>query len=373
MIKKRFVMVTNTEEYTSVSQAVEKFSKTIAMEDSMIDIDLTLSLLDEDSINITQPLSQYGFEAVGEKVKEMYSKGKSNFALYSKKFINFFFGWLIKLFGGFEGVKPEMTKNYKKASKYLKSLNAMEEKVRSANKSITITNAGNIVAYDLTIIQLIKICIEKQTGKLAETENNTTSTNIDVKDVVNMANTINNVVGSLELTNKGVLESKLRGVQFNISKLYENAEKEFADAKSNATKGKNNLYSTASYLTEPDEAEMKAYDAFTYLESRLKMFIDISKANNWNFEKSVKGCETARRNLQNTIKNLDVATEDDSKVTKALNDILKVGNNLSKLQVNANKAMQNLSKALNLMMTDVVKLQNAVTTVSGNPAEDEDE
>ena len=159
------------ESYANYDDAANHFLDTIALENIHLDteIQLEFGIADDDLF------SEYAMEAIGETVKNMASKAKSNFVTYAKKLINFLFGWLINFFRGAANVKKTMANAYNKAKDYLKKLNELERKARGANKeeTIEITDFGNCVLVGLTMMQAIMVSSEnlgKAMGDIAKTQ-----------------------------------------------------------------------------------------------------------------------------------------------------------------------------------------------------------
>lgn len=237
------------ESYSSYEAAADAFSRNIALEN--IHLDTTLQI--EFGISNEEDLfSSYALEAIGETVKNMASKAKSNFITYAKKLINFLFGWLINFFKGATNVKKAMAKSYEKARTYLKKLNELESKARGANKEdkIEITDFGNCVVVGLAMIQAI-IVSTKHLGehlKNAYSESRGTSNNGDGKNsnttrafkilqvLLERLQNLYAVVSSINISDVKELLSKLKASQYNVetymNSLTKDAKKLVKEAKS---------------------------------------------------------------------------------------------------------------------------------------------
>lgn len=229
------------ESYASYNDAANCFLDSIALENIHLDTTLQMEfdIIDDDLF------SNYACEAIGETVKNMASKAKSNFVTYAKKLVNFLFGWLIRFFTGSANVKQAMSKSYAKARDYLKKLNELERKARSADKEeqIEITDYGNCIVVGLFMMQAIMIT-SKQLGQDLNQAYNNTRTEKDNGDNKNSSTTrafkmidvmldklaiLFATVGSIEINKTGALVSKLKANSFNVEEVmkgYDPAAKE---------------------------------------------------------------------------------------------------------------------------------------------------
>lgn len=229
------------ESYASYNDAANCFLDSIALENIHLDTTLQMEfdIIDDDLF------SNYACETIGETVKNMASKAKSNFVTYAKKLVNFLFGWLIRFFTGSANVKQAMSKSYVKARDYLKKLNELERKARSADKEeqIEITDYGNCIVVGLFMMQAIMIT-SKQLGQDLNQAYNNTRTEKDNGDNKNSSTTrafkmidvmldklaiLFATVGSIEINKTGALVSKLKANKFNVEEVmkgYDPAAKE---------------------------------------------------------------------------------------------------------------------------------------------------
>lgn len=399
------------EVYYSLDEAVKAFSHNIALENATLDLDIGL-MLESD----VDPFSNYGMEAISDRVKEMTSKAKSNFVLYAKKLINLLFGWLIKFFQGVVNIKKSMSSNYAKAKKYVEALNKYESQARqSSEKTVEITNAGNIVVYGLTVIQLISATIgllggvmkfsreevDSQKGTVSATKIGENLT----EGFTDILSAIYNSIGQVS-TNVNNLEKDIKSVNYVISDLIKtygknsqnyiaetNADRMKAKAKDGNVENLSNkdaqdavaegeaerksqfkqkIEQAQKYITTPEKEEMKCPQAWEYLKTQLTMFMGISKANKWDVEKNVKACENARRAFMKVMDKMSVAEQDDAEVKKSLAKVVEIGNMTAAMQNASGSIIKSVNKALDMMMTDVTKLGSILTTIGGGPAKDKD-
>ena len=220
------------ESYSSYNVAADSFLDSIALEN--IGLDTTLQL--EFNIYDDDLFSNYACEAIGETVKNMASKAKSNFVTYAKKLVNFLFGWLIKFFKGSANVKQTMAKSYTKAKDYLKKLNELERKARGADKEeqIEITDYGNCIVVGLFMMQAIMISAERLGKGMSEAYNETKSSGDNGEDGKKLSTMrgfklldrmldelaiLFATVGSIEINKTNELVSKLRSNNFNVTEV----------------------------------------------------------------------------------------------------------------------------------------------------------
>lgn len=403
------------EVYYSLDEAVKAFSHNIALENATLDLDIGL-LLESD----VDPFSNYGMEAISDRVKEMASKAKSNFVLYAKKLINLIFGWFIKLIKGVTDIKKSMSSNYQKANKYLKALNGYESQARaSSEKTVKVTKGGDLVLGGLTFIQFSMMYMNDIGNQLKAAKGQN-----DSKGLLNIITAMTEptrrlAVALVNLARNGKgddvfghMEQTLRGFDYNCQNLYkkytdkeayskyENYMKEdVADKNSESIKSgqgktfKNaeefdnkvgeadqatqnsakSFISTLSTLWEDVEPqEVKCPEAFDTLRNQLKAFIGIAKANKWNFESYVKNVENARRAIMKQVDSMSPNDSNEKEISAALKAVVDCGNTVAKIQTSGSNVMKKINSYMNNLMTDVTKLGSILTTIGGGPAKDKD-
>lgn len=231
------------EGYANYNEAADSFLSSIALEN--INLDTTLQL--EFDIAEDDLFSNYACEAIGETVKNMASKAKSNFVTYAKKLVNFLFGWLINFFRGSANVKQTMAKSYSKARDYLKNLNKLETKARGSDKEskIEITDFGNCVLVGLFMIQAIIVHTQKLGADLqkAYANSGSKSNNGDGKNVTTtrafelmklLLNSLADLfaaIGAIDIDKPQELVSKLRASNFNVAGVMQNYAGKASDMK----------------------------------------------------------------------------------------------------------------------------------------------
>lgn len=402
------------ESYANYNEAANSFLDGIALENIGLDTEIQINF----GISDDDVFSDHAMEAIGETVKNMASKAKSNFVTYAKKLINFLFGWLIRFFQGAVKVKEGMKKSYEKARTYLKKLNEFERQARGASQEdkIEITDWGNCVLVGLVMIQAIIVSSNdigsglKETASTQGTDENKTSTSRGFKMMETLLTRLQKlyaVIGSIDISKPNELLSKLKAANYNIpeminryngaadklvTKSTKEAKKEFnnSEEKKNgirkdtrdqnasgvlATSVKNlegtyksRLEDTAKYMSEPDKAEMSLTEAYDELRMKLKLFLDISKANKWDLEKNISAAEKIRRGLEKEINAIDMTTANEKDVSALLQKIMSVGNNLGQIQRSAGIVVKQVVSCIDGLTVDVAKLGSRVVKL-GQPSE----
>lgn len=402
------------ESYANYNEAANSFLDGIALENIGLDTEIQINF----GISDDDVFSDHAMEAIGETVKNMASKAKSNFVTYAKKLINFLFGWLIRFFQGAVKVKEGMKKSYEKARTYLKKLNEFERQARGASQEdkIEITDWGNCVLVGLVMIQAIIVSSNdigsglKETAGAQGTDENKVSTSRGFKMMETLLTRLQKlyaVIGSIDIGKPTELLSKLKAANYNIpeminrydgaadklvTKSTKEAKKEFnnsEDKKNGIRKDtreqnasgvlstsvknlestyKSRLEDTAKYMSEPDKAEMSLTQAYDELRMKLKLFLDISKANKWDLEKNISAAEKIRRGLEKEINAIDMTTANEKDVSALLQKIMSVGNNLGQIQRSAGIVVKQVVSCIDGLTVDVAKLGSRVVKL-GQPSE----
>lgn len=122
------------EAYDNYKEALEAWSNQTAHTQIAINADLDYEVGLEGLSDVImfdeKKLEEYiGTEGIKDTVKNMASRVKSNLSLWLKKFINFFFGWIINFFKGVVNIRKSLKSGYDKAREYLKKMNDMTSKL----------------------------------------------------------------------------------------------------------------------------------------------------------------------------------------------------------------------------------------------------
>lgn len=405
------------ESYPSYNAAADAFLEHIAFENITLDTDIQVNL----NIGSDDVFSTCAMEAIGETVKNMASKAKSNIVTYSKKLINFLFGWLIEFFKGSINIKKAMAKSYEKARTYLKKLNELERAARSADKEseIEITDFGNCVVVGLVMTQGIMWSIRAMSESLksiSATEGNDTAKSKTNTRAFEMLSALTQscaelyaLIGSINISNTKEIISSLKSHQYDVGKMlvnsgaFEEAEKKYnkvrseqvtkvAESRVENNKGissdedkkemegdvklktanslqakyKGKMEETVKYMSDPDKATMSYSAAYDELRIKLDLFINISKANKWDMEKYISGVEKVRRGLMKEVNNMNVDEVNEKTVSTLLQKVIDIGNSFGQVKKSAGEVVKRVVSAIDGMTTDVAKLGSKLVKIGGN-------
>ena len=132
-----------------------------------------------------------GTEGLKDKVKNMASRVKSNLGLWIKKFINFFFGWIIRFFKGIVNIRKSLKSGFDKAKAYIKKMDEMSSKLgkefkdkEGENKVVKCTDAAAGLIQALGVVLVTTWSLDK----LTEMFKGLVETNEVVKEEKNDAN-----------------------------------------------------------------------------------------------------------------------------------------------------------------------------------------
>lgn len=154
------------ESYANIKEALESWQEyttnssiEVSYElDSQVDFDGLSSIIMFDEERLQEII---GTEGLKDKVKNMASRVKSNLGLWIKKFINFFFGWIIRFFKGIVNIRKSLKSGFDKAKAYIKKMDEMSLKLgkefkdkEGENKVVKCTDAaaGLIQALGVVLV-----------------------------------------------------------------------------------------------------------------------------------------------------------------------------------------------------------------------------
>lgn len=154
------------ESYANIKEALESWQEyttnssiEVSYElDSQVDFDGLSSIIMFDEERLQEII---GTEGLKDKVKNMASRVKSNLGLWIKKFINFFFGWIIRFFKGIVNIRKSLKSGFDKAKAYIKKMDEMSSKLgkefkdkEGENKTVKCTDAaaGLIQALGVVLV-----------------------------------------------------------------------------------------------------------------------------------------------------------------------------------------------------------------------------
>lgn len=184
------------ESYANIKEALESWQEyttnssiEVSYElDSQVDFDGLSSIIMFDEERLQEII---GTEGLKDKVKNMASRVKSNLGLWIKKFINFFFGWIIRFFKGIVNIRKSLKSGFDKAKAYIKKMDEMSSKLgkefkdkEGENKVVKCTDAAAGLIQALGVVLVTTWSLDK----LTEMFKNLVETNEVVKEEKNDAN-----------------------------------------------------------------------------------------------------------------------------------------------------------------------------------------
>jgi hypothetical protein len=183
------------ESYANIKEALESWQEyttnssiEVSYElDSQVDFDGLSSIIMFDEERLQEII---GTEGLKDKVKNMASRVKSNLGLWIKKFINFFFGWIIRFFKGIVNIRKSLKSGFDKAKAYIKKMDEMSSKLgkefkdkEGENRVVKCTDAAAGLIQALGVVLVTTWSLDK----LTEMFKNLVETNEVVKEEKNEA------------------------------------------------------------------------------------------------------------------------------------------------------------------------------------------
>lgn len=421
------------ESYDNYKEALEAWSERAAHTqwelNAALDYDIGVEMngLSDILLFDEKKLEEYiGTEGIKDKVKNMASRVKSNLTIWIKKFINFFFAWIVNFFKGVVNIRKSLKAGFDKAKAYVKKMNEMSGKLGSndkdsegENKTVKVTDASPLLIKCLStvlissyllgklgpLLNTVKSDVQNADKVDGESGQGKTIDKKTIEDIIDKLSvgvialgggvsacdprdgdyftvlknakfsieTVANDVDSLKpaLTKKYKDEHKAGFIANMLKKIGvgKSEEKidtsEAKDYKETIGAIKNVLTENAKDMDDLEPEEMEYTKAFAIIKESLNAFINIAGANKslWNFEKVAEGFEKVRRRLLPLIDKYN--PEDDKESNELFNKIASIGNLMSSVSSNANKCMQNVNKYLDTVITDASRLGAAMTSATG--------
>lgn len=420
------------ESYDNYKEALEAWSERAAHTqwelNAALDYDIGVEMngLSDILLFDEKKLEEYiGTEGIKDKVKNMASRVKSNLTIWIKKFINFFFAWIVNFFKGVVNIRKSLKAGFDKAKAYVKKMNEMSGKLGSndkdsegENKTVKVTDASPLLIKCLSTV-LISSYLLGKLGPLL----NTVKSDVQNADKIDSESgqgksidkkTIEDIIDKLSVgvialgggvsacdPRDGDYFTVLKNAKFSIetvandvdslkpalNKKYKDEQKvgiiaklwngvtgkseekidtsEAKDYKETIGSIKNVLTENVKDMDDLEPEEMEYTKAFAIIKESLNAFVNIAGANKslWNFEKVAEGFEKVRRRLLPLIDKYN--PEDDKESNELFNKIASIGNLMSSVSSNANKCMQNVNKYLDTVITDASRLGAAMTSATG--------
>lgn len=193
------------ESYANIKEALESWQEyttnssiEVSYElDSQVDFDGLSSIIMFDEERLQEII---GTEGLKDKVKNMASRVKSNLGLWIKKFINFFFGWIIRFFKGIVNIHKSLKSGFDKAKAYIKKMDEMSSKLgkefkdkEGENKVVKCTDAAAGLIQALGVVLITTWSLDKltemfkglvETNEVVQEEKNEAGTPKQEKKVV---------------------------------------------------------------------------------------------------------------------------------------------------------------------------------------------
>ena len=195
------------ESYDNYKEALEAWSERAAHTqwelNAALDYDIGVEMngLSDILLFDEKKLEEYiGTEGIKDKVKNMASRVKSNLTIWIKKFINFFFAWIVNFFK--VNIRKSLKAGFDKAKAYVKKMNEMSGKLGSndkdsegENKTVKVTDASPLLIKCLSTV-LISSYLLGKLGPLLNT----------VKSDVQNADKVDSESGQGKSIDKSVIE-----------------------------------------------------------------------------------------------------------------------------------------------------------------------
>ena len=337
------------ESYANIKEALESWQEyttnssiEVSYElDSQVDFDGLSSIIMFDEERLQEII---GTEGLKDKVKNMASRVKSNLGLWIKKFINFFFGWIIRFFKGIVNIRKSLKSGFDKAKAYIKKMNEMSSKLgkefkdkEGENKVVKCTDAAAGLIQALGVVLVTTWSLDK----LAEMFKGLVETNEVVKEEKNEADGQNEETKVVKAGAELLIKQLMVGVAAtgSLIAMINPLNSEFY------TKIQKKDYNIVEYLNEikSDDELKKAIQATIKTNSGAGIIV--------KFIKALFGGEDSKEALKETVDNVQEYKEAVSTLKKVL------GDSAERITVNEpeekpyNKAFMQVKHALSAFVT----------------------
>lgn len=163
------------ESYDNYKEALEAWSERAAHTqwelNAALDYDIGVEMngLSDILLFDEKKLEEYiGTEGIKDKVKNMASRVKSNLTIWIKKFINFFFAWIVNFFKGVVNIRKSLKAGFDKAKAYVKKMNEMSGNLGSNDKdsegetkTVKVTDASPLLIKCLSTVLISSYLLGK--------------------------------------------------------------------------------------------------------------------------------------------------------------------------------------------------------------------
>lgn len=386
----------------------------MSLETQSVDIQCQIDLEDTDDNNSNYyDLSEnYSQEGIAEAIKNKGARAYYAVITMSKKALNYMFGFIVNLFKASTNVKGTLKKVFEKAKKYDKELDKLISKKFPKDFEIESKNyakrSNASLALIRAIIQMTQDCIAK-----ANEENDDDPISRGIKLSINYSHLISSLTSDdIKIKPEDLLRdiSKVEGEveklplinkfrQF-ISKGYKELVSFFSS--SNPNKERNTKKKEAegqlknasikfkfekdptdyiniiekrsekledlveSYKSEPESKTVNVSSLLIYYRNQLKLFLNISYKNNWDYSKSIKQLETLRAKTIKAIDKVHVDREDSGtqkNIQAAMRMMVAMGKSMNSLTPLVKSLLSNITSDIDNLITEIAKVGSKASKV----------
>jgi len=372
------------ESYANIKEALESWQEyttnssiEVSYElDSQVDFDGLSSIIMFDEERLQEII---GTEGLKDKVKNMASRVKSNLGLWIKKFINFFFGWIIRFFKGIVNIRKSLKSGFDKAKAYIKKMDEMSSKLgkefkdkEGENKVVTVKSGAELLIKQLMVAVAA-------TGSLIAMINPLNSefyTKIQAKSY-NIVEYLTEIQANKELektiastvkTEKGgsILARFIRALGKNNSQEVLNKTIDDVQEYKEAVSTLKKVLGDSAERVTVNEPEEKPYNkAFMQVKHALTAFVTLAQNNKklWNFELVAQKLEKVKRKLISKLSK-DYTDYGNDEGEAMFNEVVATGQLMAAIANNTQKCMQSVNSLLDAVITDAARLGAGMTSVS---------
>ena len=373
----------------------------ISMESESIDIECQVNLISDETDIYADTMYQfdkfYSTEGIVDNIK---SKGKRAFytgMVVLKKGINFLFGFITNLFKSSINVKGVLKKTFEKAKKYDKEIDKLISKkfpddfeieskdyAKRSNASLSllrtiimmtqkaIDEASNIEEDD-PILRGLKLAVSYSSIVLTFTDE---SANITPEKVQSEIKKCEGDVSKTSLIKlfKGWTSKIWKSIFVASANAKEkgttSANKAAADLKFHFTgnvdsyikmieKRSEKLKNLSElYSEEPVSKTVGANQLFAYFKNQIRLFLNISYKNNWDYSKSVQKLEKIRVRTIKAMEKINIDPNDSKSqqtIQGSIAILTEMGKSLRDLTPIVKSLLNNISSDIDNLMTEIAK------------------
>lgn len=373
----------------------------ISMESESIDIECQVNLISDETDIYADTMYQfdkfYSTEGIVDNIK---SKGKRAFytgMVVLKKGINFLFGFITNLFKSSINVKGVLKKTFEKAKKYDKEIDKLISKkfpddfeieskdyAKRSNASLSllrtiimmtqkaIDEASNIEEDD-PILRGLKLAVSYSSIVLTFTDESANITPEKVQSEIKKCEGDVSKTSLLKLF-KGWTSKIWKSLFIASTNAKEkgttSANKAAADLKFHFTgnvdsyikmieKRSEKLKNLSElYSEEPVSKTVGANQLFAYFKDQIRLFLNISYKNNWDYSKSVQKLEKIRVRTIKAMEKINIDPNDSKSqqtIQGSIAILSEMGKSLRDLTPIVKSLLNNISSDIDNLMTEIAK------------------